>query len=196
MLPGHACGVRLSKESEIIMGTKIVNKVTLEQRVRKLIAGTLKHPPAGPLTVDGQSLTADALAQVLQSLVDALAKVSAARAAWKEALNEMRVVHAKVVPFIGRYKSVLAGMYGDAPATLEDYGMAPRKAPVPKTAEQKAAAAALRKATRAVRHTMGKRQKKAIKASAPVTKPESGAVQTPAGAPSPAAQPTTATKPS
>jgi hypothetical protein len=178
------------------MGTKIVNKGTLEQRVRKLIAGTLKHPPTGPLTVDGQPLTADALVQVLQGLVDALAKVSAARAQWQEALNEMHDVHAKVVPFIGRYRSVLAGMYGDAPATLEDYGLTPRKVPVPKTAEQKAAAAALRKATRAVRHTMGKRQRKAVKASAPVTKPESGAVQAPAGAPSPAAQPTTATKPS
>jgi hypothetical protein len=176
------------------MGTKIGNKATLEQRVRKLIAGTLKHPPAGPLTVDGQSLTADALVQVLQGLVDALAKVSAARAAWQEALNEMHDVHAKVVPFIGRYRSVLAGMYGDAPATLEDYGLTPRKVPVPKTAEQKAAAASLRKATRAVRHTMGKRQKKALKASAPVTKPADGAVQAPAGAPSTVAQPTTATK--
>src|SRR5260370_14583646 len=105
MLPGHAWGVRLPKESEIIMGTKIVNKATLEQRVRKLIAGTLKHPPAGPFTVDGQSLTADALVQVPQNLVDALAKVSAARAAWQAALNEMHAVHAKVVPFIGRYRS-------------------------------------------------------------------------------------------
>jgi hypothetical protein len=149
------------------MGTRIVNKATLEQRVRKLIAGTLKHPPAGPLTVAGQSLTADAIVQVLQSLVDALVKVGAARAAWQEALNEMHGVHAKVVPFIGRYRSVLTGMYGDAPGTLEDYGLTPRKVPVPKTAEQKAAAAALRKATRAVRHTMGKRQKAKIKASAP-----------------------------
>src|SRR5260370_133040 len=157
--PGTPARFAFRKRVKVIMGTKIVNKATLEQRVRKLIAGTLKHPPAGPLTVDGQSLTADAIVQVLQSLVDALVKVGAARAAWQEALNEMHGVHAKVVPFIGRYKSVLAGMYGDAPATLEDYGMAPRKAPVPKTAEQKAAAAALRKATRAVRHTMGKRQK-------------------------------------
>jgi hypothetical protein len=44
-------------------------------------------------------------------------------------------------------------------ASLADFGLNPKKARTPLTIEEKAAAAAKRKATRAARHTMGSKQK-------------------------------------
>jgi hypothetical protein len=45
---------------------------------------------------------------------------------------------------------------------LADFGLRPKKAPTPLTVEEKAAAAAKRKATRVARNTMGSQQKKAV----------------------------------
>ena len=54
--------------------------------------------------------------------------------------------------------------FGNAPDVLVDFGLSPRKATTPLTAEQKAVASAKRKATRAARHVMGSKQRKAVTA--------------------------------
>jgi hypothetical protein len=87
------------------MSTAKVTKVTLAQRIRGLIAGTLKHSPGGSLTLDGQPFTADTLIQVLQSLEDALSKVDTAKASWKDALKGLADVKAKVNPVIGAFRT-------------------------------------------------------------------------------------------
>jgi hypothetical protein len=65
-------------------------------------------------------------------------------------------------PVIRAYQGYLVSLLGNAPSTLAELGLAPRKAPTPLTVEQKATAAAKRAATRAARHTMGSVQKKAV----------------------------------
>jgi hypothetical protein len=73
---------------------------------------------------------------------------------------------------------------------LADFGITPPKARTPLSADQKAAAVAKRKATRAIRHTLGPKQKKNIKGTVPATAPQNSAP--PATTP---ATPSTATTP-
>src|SRR5579859_3482150 len=160
------------------MSTHRVTKVTMGQRVRDLVAGTLKHSPNGSLTLGGHAYTAHSLIQSLQDLENAISKVDAAKAAWKDALKKMAEAKAKVNPLIRAYSSWIVATYGDAPATLADFGVTPRKGPTPLTADQKALAVAKQAATRAARHTAGPKQKAGIKGDVKVA-----VVTTPTGAP-------------
>jgi hypothetical protein len=153
------------------MTAKTPSKAGLQMRLRSLIAGTEKHYPNGSLTFDGATYTTAALVQALQSLDDATTAMDAARAKWQDAVKAQRATKAKVAPIVKGYRSYIVTLYGSASATLGDFGMVPRKAPAPRTAEQKAAAAARSKSTRAARHTMGPKQKAGIKGTAPTTAP-------------------------
>jgi hypothetical protein len=168
------------------MSTPKVTKVMLAQRVRDLVAGTEKHPLSAPLTLGGQSFTEQTLVQVLQSLGNALSAVDTAKASWQSAISNLGDTQAKVGPTLKAYRAWIVATYGNAPATLADFGLTPPKAPTPMTTEEKAAAIAKRTATRAARHTLGPKQKKAIKGavSTPVTAPA-----TPTSAPAPVAKP-------
>jgi len=140
-----------------------------------------KHSPNGTLTFDGATYTAAALVQLLQELADALGVADTAKAGWQDALKDATDERAKVAPVIQGYRSWLVATYGNAPSTLADYGMTPRKVRTPLTAEQKVAAAAKAKATREARHTMGSKQKKDVKGTVPATAP----VTPPAASPPP-----------
>lgn len=145
------------------MSTKTVSKVTLTQQIRGLIAGTQKHLPSGPVTLDATATTQQDLVQTLQGVVDVLGASDTAKASWKESLKNVKDTKAKKLPLVSSYRSWIVATFGSNPSALADFGMTPRKVPAPLTAEQKAAAAAKRNATRAARHTMGKNQKKNIK---------------------------------
>jgi hypothetical protein len=172
------------------MSTKTGTKATLIQRVRDLIAGTQKHPTTAPVTLVGASYTQQALVQALQSVVDVLDASDTAKANWKQSLKNVHDTKAKMLPLVSSYRSWIAATYGSAPSTLADFGMTPRKVPTPLTAEQKTAAAAKRKATRAARNTLGKNQKKDIKGNV------TGIVVTPVtSTPNVVATPTTSAPP-
>jgi hypothetical protein len=156
---------------EIVMSGTTVTRATLEQRIRGLIAGTQKHSPNGSLTFDGATYTAAALVQLLQGLRDTLGATDTAKASWQDALKDESEERAKLVSVIQAYRAWLLATYGNAPSTLADYGMTPRKARTPLTAEQKVAAAAKAKATREARHTMGSKQKKGVKGTMPAAVP-------------------------
>jgi len=162
-------------------------KASLEQRIRGLIAGTQKHAPNGSLTLGSATYTTPALVQLLTSLGDALDAVDAAKASWEEALKNEVDLQAKVEPVIRDYEAWVAVTFGGSPSTLADYGVTPRKVPTPLTAEQKASAAAKRKATRQARNTMGSQQKKKVKGTVPTTAPVTPPTATPPAAPSPVA---------
>lgn len=157
-------------------------KSTLVERVRSLIAGTQKHSPNGSFTLGGAAYTTASLVQVLQGLADAIASVDAARANWKDALKREQDERAKVDPVIRDYRSWLVATYGNAPATLADYGVTPRKVPTPLTADQLVAAVTKRTQTRAARHTLGSKQKARIK-GAPATPATAGTATAPPIAP-------------
>jgi hypothetical protein len=143
-------------------GNKIP-KAMLEQRIRDLIAGTQKHSTNGSLTFGGATYSATALVQVLQSLADSLATEDTARASWQDALKNVRDAQAKAGPIVQAYRSWLVATNGNAPSTLADYGLVPRKARTPLSTDKQAVANAKSKATRAARHTMGSKQKQDVK---------------------------------
>jgi hypothetical protein len=177
----------LGKEQTVMSGDK-VTKATLQQRIRGLIAGAQKHTPNGSLTLGSATYTVPALVQLVKSLADALDAADAAKASWQDALKNATDTKAKVGPVVRDYQSWVAVTYRGTPSTLADYGVTPRKAPTPLTAQQKATAALKRKATRTARHTMSKKQKKNVKGAAPAATPvASTTASTPVVGPSPAA---------
>jgi hypothetical protein len=143
--------------------SKAITKANLQTRLGDLVAGTQKHFPNGSLTFGGATYTPAALIQLFQSLDDATTGTDVAKATWQDALKMQSDAQAKVGPVVKAYRSYLVALFGNAVGTLADFGLTPRKAPAPQTAEKKASAVAKRNATRAARHTMGSKQKAGIK---------------------------------
>jgi len=162
------------------MSTSKITKVTLVQRVRDLIAGTMKHSPTGPLSLGGRAFTAQSLIQLLQDMENAISQVDTAKASWKDALKTLADMKSTDGPILGAYRSWIVATYGNAPAALADFGLAPPTVRTPQTADRKAIAVAKRAATRTARHTAGPKQKAAIRGNVTV------AVVTTPAAPSPA----------
>ncbi len=156
----------------------------LQARIGKLIAGTQKHFGNVPnITFSGATYTPQALVQLLQSLADAVTGADAARVQAKDAVLAQRAKKAVVLPVIEEYQTYLVALYGKAAETLADFGLAPRKARKPLTAEQQALANERKDATRKARGTLGSRQKKGIKGNVPA--PATGAGSQPATPPTP-----------
>jgi hypothetical protein len=163
-----------------------ISKSNEVSRVKQLITGTNKHFPNGSqtVTVGGASRTVNEVTTELQSFVDLREAVEAAKAASKAKLESERAQAPSLRGFISTFETFVKGTFGNSPETLADFGIAPRKAPKPLTAEQKAAAALKRIATREQRHTMGKVQRKGVKGSVQVT-----VTATPLAAPQPVTAP-------
>jgi hypothetical protein len=81
---------------------------------------TQKHTPNGSFTIGGAAFTTANVVQLFQGLADAIAKVDVAKAGWEDARTSMDAEHAKVVPVLRGYQSLLLATYSNAPATLAD----------------------------------------------------------------------------
>jgi hypothetical protein len=188
----------LRKGNKQIMATK--GKADRATQAKQLIAGVEKH--LGNMTqvvFTGGPFTPAQLTSKLQSIVTLRSDVDAAKAATKAKVAVERADMPALDAFWGALVAYVKATFGASPEVLADFGIAP-KARAQLTVEEKAAAAAKRAATRTARHTMGTKQRKAVKgdvvgitvtpvtAAGPVVKAASS--QT-AGATSPAA--TTAT---
>jgi hypothetical protein len=138
------------------------SKASALAAVRALIAGTQKHTPNGSLTFGNATYAAASLVQMFQNLADAMTAHDVAQAKAKDVLVALRDVVAKVSPVLRAYRRFLVATYGNATETLADYGLKPLRAKVPQSSEQKAQAAAKRKATRIARGTKSKKQKASI----------------------------------
>jgi hypothetical protein len=130
---------------------------------KQLIAGTGKHlPTTTQVPLLGGSFTPDQITSKIQSLVNLRSDVVAARATTRaKVANEVAQTPA-LRAFMSAFEMHVKAAFGSSPDVLADFGIAP-KARAPLTVEAKAAAAAKRAATRAARHTLGSKQKKAIK---------------------------------
>jgi cell division septation protein DedD len=168
-------------------------KNNLAAEVKQLIAGANKHFSNGSqaLQVGGATFTVTALTQELQGFVDNRDAVEASKAATKAKIEIERVQSPSQLALIRAFVTVIRGTFGNSADVLADFGLAPPKARVTRTAEEKAVSAAKSAATRAARGTMGKNQKKAVKGSITaklvVTPVTTSPVSTPVAAPAPAA---------
>jgi hypothetical protein len=149
----------------------IKSKTNQASGVRQLLTGANKHFPNGSdkLTVGGATYTVSALTMLLQSFVDLREAVDASKAATKAKIDAERAQAPSLRGVVSAFEAYVKAMFGNSPEALGDFGLSPRKARTPLTAEQKIVAVQKRAATRAMRHTMGSKAKKAVKGSVQVT---------------------------
>jgi hypothetical protein len=142
-------------------------KNELAAQVKQFIAGANKHFPNGsqPLQVGGVTSTVAGVTGLMQAFVDNRDAVEVSKAATKAKIETERVQSPAQLAVIRAFETVVRGTFGNSADVLADFGLAPPKARTPMTAEEKAVAAAKRKATRTARHTMGKNQKKSVQGS-------------------------------
>jgi len=142
------------------MPTKKSNEATLAV---KLAAGTQKHlSTIGQLILESGTYTPAQVEAELQAFAKLRATVDAAKAAVKAALADEKSKGPAMRAFYIAFIAYVRAAFGNSPDVLADFGLAPKKARKPLTAEQMAAAAAKRKSTREARGTLGKRKKSAI----------------------------------
>ena len=138
------------------------------------------------------------LTKAFQTLVDLRAAVVAAKAALKAKLTAESAQQPSLVVLMDGFEAYVKLTYSEQPDVLSDFGLTPKKAKTPLTAEQQAAANAKSAATRKARGTVGSTQRKSVKGAVvgvvvtPVTsvvQPAAPATQT---APAPATPPASA----
>jgi hypothetical protein len=163
--------------------TSKIQKMAL---VRAMLAGLLKHFAGKTLTLNGAEVQVADVTTTLNGYEPQVTATAAAETAWKAQVQAEDTMETTVVdPLMLALGNAVRAAFGVSSPTLNDFGVAPRK-PRVRTAEEKAASAAKSKATRALRNTMGKRQKAAIHAPAapaPAPTESTPAPETPALAP-------------
>jgi hypothetical protein len=151
-----------------------LSKVALANTLTQLVGGLQKHLPTGTLLVANTSYTTSQLATSFTSLVTSIQATATAKAAYQAAVKAEDELYAELFPLVSGVRAVLYQMYRGSIETLADCGISPHKVAI-RTAAEKLAAAAKAKATRAARHTLGKKQKAAITGSSAAAAPVSPA---------------------
>ncbi len=141
------------------------NRISKQTRDAQVNAGIQKHLLAtSSIPLGGSTYSPADLMKLVQSSIDSAHTVSAAKANWHSAVLSQRALDARLAPLLREFRQYAISVFGATSPALADFGFAPPKQ-VTRTPEEKAAAAAKAKATRAARHTAGKQQKKAVKGS-------------------------------
>jgi hypothetical protein len=170
------------------------NKKTRRDRLRQFVNGMKLHLlPLKTVTIN----------QVVYQVADLIAKIEAdiassdaaekGHADWIQLVDEERASHAEIDPVISSTTQIVRVQFGNTEAAqsiLADFGMTPHKKGVV-TPKVKVAAADKARATRALLHTAGPKQKQTAKAEA-AAHPAAPEPPVPAAPPSP--QPTTPAK--
>jgi hypothetical protein len=156
-----------------------LSKVDRVSNDRRLIAGIQKHlGKAGTLFLNGKKYTSAQLVSLLQARIDATEAVPPAEGAWMKVVKAERDQLAATKPIVDAARTVLLAMFGSSVDILSDFGLAPLTRTEP-TPAKKVEAARKAKATRAARHTQGKKQKLKIKGAAPAAEPVIASPATP-----------------
>jgi hypothetical protein len=173
-----------------------VNRNQLQTADQNMIGGLSKHKATIPsLPIGGKTLTPDEAIQVLQTRIDASNRSLSARASAKAAVLAERSERSQTRQFVSSLRQVVRSMFEGSADVLADFGLALRK-PRKVDPQKKVTAAGKAKATRVLRHTMGKKQKAGIKATAPIpTGGPAPAVNAPAAPAAPANPPPATTAP-
>ena len=145
------------------------------------------------ISIDGTKLKASQVVAIYQSCLDSRAALATKRAETKAAMATRSSAETARRRADRAVKAWVVNEFGEGSQQALDFGFAPPKKAT-RTVESKVNAVALAKATRAARHTMGKKQKSLIKGTTVVSVAPANPANTPAGA-SPAVQPATPTAP-
>lgn len=135
----------------------------LEEGVKAVIAdGT-------SLIINKKSMTKDEIVARLKSLDGQVEAVTNTTAALAKVKVDLTAGVSETTQFISMLKPALTGVLGTDTVSLAQCGIVPRKAPRPLSPEAALLRTARLIATRGARHTMGPKQKKAIKGVVPPT---------------------------
>jgi hypothetical protein len=138
------------------------NRAATQAADARAIAGIQKDlTNVSSLPLAGATYTMASLIQLVQSRIDAVNAVLAAKAKYAEAVGTMQALDTKVDPVMRGLRQYVVNAYGETAPQLADFGFAPTKRAT-QTPEQKATAVAKRAATRAARGTKGPKAKKAV----------------------------------
>jgi hypothetical protein len=110
------------------------------------------------IPISGKVMTASQIVALIQSHLDATAHVASLRAQLKSAIQSEDTLHATVKAAVICIRSYVAAAYGEQSTQYASLGFEARK-PAQKSAKTKAQAVDKLLATRAARHTMGKKQR-------------------------------------
>jgi len=170
------------------MSTQPNNATVVDTCTKRLNALKEYAGNKGTIPMNGQDLKISDVLAIYQGCLDSRAALAKSRTQVKASLaTKTSAEQARVDADVALGAWVIT-KFGAGSQQALDFGFTPRKQ-AERTVVSKAKAAAQGLATRAARHTMGKKQKKLIKGTviAP-TAPAAPATNTPAGA-SPASQP-------
>ncbi len=168
------------------MANNTLGKTDKATRVGQLIAGTKKNFPnmSQQITLEGSSTTIGAVLTQLQAFLTQRAVVVTAQATARNEVAAEQTAMPALNALVTAFTAFIKFQLGPTSTALTDFGIAAPKAKTPLTAEQKAVAAAKRKATREARGTTGPKAKKAvhgnITAQLVVTQAPADAAQAPA----------------
>ena len=140
-----------------------VNNTDVRESGRRLQDGIKKHfKSSRSITIAGHDYRPEDLVKVLQEEIDAADAVEAARLGWSAAVRTSKELQQNTAPMKRALRGFVASMFGDTSAVLSDFGLKPRKARKAMTVDEKVLVVGKLRATRAARHTMGKRQKQQV----------------------------------
>jgi hypothetical protein len=172
------------------------NNVSQKNQDLQLIQGAHKHLKKDwGVYVAGKKYVASDIVALLESRTEAAHETTLAKAAWHGARTHEESLLQETAQIVAAFRQSMLAMFADAPDALADFGLTQRRVPRALTPAELVEKAARAKATRAARHTMGHRQKQAIKGSAvssdvvapPVVPTPPAMPPAPASSPTPAA---------
>jgi hypothetical protein len=144
------------------MGTSTNNATVIQQSTQRITA-LQKHVSArGEIPIAGKKVKGAALVALYQSVLDAGEAVTSAKGNYKLALTARQQAEAQRKIADESLRQWVLITFGAESQEAHDFGFVPKPRAVP-SADEKATAAALGKATRRARGTLGKRQKSKIK---------------------------------
>jgi hypothetical protein len=147
------------------MSTITSNPGSVLKTFNELATGLASTPPGGQPTmvIEGESISVTALVVELQGYATAYQAVEDAELVYRKALTAREALAAGAQGRRDAIRASIKGALGRMNPGLGAYGISPDKDPRALTAEEEVAKVAKGKATRAARHTMGKKQRLAIK---------------------------------
>jgi hypothetical protein len=140
----------------------------LEAELTLLLKGLDAVIPDGTsVTMAGKNLTKDALKAELQQGLDLFQAVHRQVGATKSSRLALSQALPQVRQEVRAFRDALVGLLGRGNPLLEQLGIRVHAGAIAMTAEQKALRVQKLRATRAARHTMGKRQRKSVVGTLP-----------------------------
>jgi hypothetical protein len=144
------------------MATK--RKGAVKDLAEQLVAGAKKHfASSSSLRFGGGTFTPAQVEAFLQTIVDLRTAVETAKANTRARIDAERAQMPALRTQMEAFVALVRATFGNAPDVLADFGLEPKKARTPLTTEQQAAKIAKHEATRAARHTMGRKARKSVK---------------------------------